>query len=171
MLICASFLFYAHTHMPIDQAARSARQQAILDILQEQTVTRQAEVVALLQDRGIPATQSSVSRDLRQLGIAKLDSGYGEARSTPAGDNPRPPGEFLRGTAAAGSNLLVLRTAVGAAARVAVYLDRAGWSEIVGTVSGDDTVFVATDNAAAQRRLQARLRAEFAIDEYSGHNG
>ncbi len=157
--------------MPIDQAARSARQQAILDILQAQTVTRQAEVVSLLQARGIPATQSSVSRDLRQLGIAKLDRGYGEARSVPAGDNPRPPGDFVRATATAGANLLVIRTAVGAAARVAVYLDRAGWEEIVGTVSGDDTVFVATGGAAAQRRLQARLRAEFAIDENLGTNG
>jgi len=171
MIVCASFLFYAHTFMPIHQAARSARQQAILDILQEQTVTRQAEVVALLQERGIPATQSSVSRDLRQLGIAKLDDGYAEARRAPAEDNPRPPGDFVRGTAAAGANLLVIRTAVGAAARVAVYLDRAGWAEIVGTLSGDDTVFVATDSGAAQRRLQARLRAEFAIDENSGHNG
>lgn len=157
--------------MPIDQAARSTRQQAILDILREQTVTRQAEVVAALQARGIPATQSSVSRDLRQLGIAKLDNGYGEARQAAAGDNPRPPGDFLRGTAAAGSNLLVIRTAVGAAARVAVYLDRSGWSEIVGTISGDDTVFVATAGTAAQRRLQARLRAEFEIADNSGRNG
>lgn len=156
--------------MPIDQATRTARQQAILDILQTQTVTRQAEVVALLQERGIPATQSSVSRDLRQLGFAKLDDGYGQARSVPASDNPRPPGDFLRGTAAAGANLLVIRTAVGAAARVAVYLDRAGWPEIVGTISGDDTVFVATAGVAEQRRLQARLTAEFAIENSSGQN-
>lgn len=157
-------------HMPISEAARTARQQAILDILQEQTVTRQAEVVALLQGRGIPATQSSVSRDLRQLGIAKLDDGYGQARSSASRDNSRPPGDFVRGTAAAGQNLLVISTAVGAAARVAVYLDRAGWPEIVGTISGDDTVFVATNSAAGQRRLQARLRAEFDLEENSGTN-
>jgi len=163
-------LFYLCAYMPIDQAARSARQQAILDILREQTVTRQAEVVTLLRTRGIPATQSSVSRDLRQLGIAKLDEGYAEARSATVQENPRPPGDFLRGTAAAGPNLLVIRTAVGAAARVAVYLDRAGWSEIVGTISGDDTVFVATASAAGQRRLQARLRAEFDLDENAGIN-
>ena len=149
--------------MPVDQSARSARQQAILEIIREQTVTRQAEVVALLKARGIPATQSSVSRDLRQLGIAKLGAGYGQARSEPREQNPRPPGDFVRGTAAAGAHLLVIRTAVGAASRVAVYLDRANWPEIVGTVSGDDTVFVATDSAAAQRRLEARLQAEFTI--------
>ena len=147
--------------MPVDQAARAARQQAILDILRDNPVSRQAEVVALLNARGIPATQSSVSRDLRQLGIAKLADGYGQARSAPVQDNPPPPRDFIRGTAPAGPHLMVIRTAVGAASRVAVYLDRSRWPEIVGTVSGDDTVFVATDNAAGQRRLQARLRAEF----------
>ena len=156
--------------MPIHEASRSVRQQAILDILEEQKVTRQAEVVDLLQSRGIAATQSSVSRDLRQLGIAKLGDRYGQARSSANDDNPRPPGDFVRGTAPAGANLLVVRTAVGAAARVAVYLDRAGWPEIVGTVSGDDTVFVATDSVAGQRRLQARLRAEFDIEDESENN-
>lgn len=156
--------------MPINQAARTARQQAILDILRERTVTRQAEVVTLLRARGIQATQSSVSRDLRQLGIAKLADGYGQARSDPAADNPRPPGDFVRGSAPAGANLLVIRTAVGAAARVAVYLDRAGWPEIVGTISGDDTVFVATIGAAEQRRLAARLAAEFATEETRGQS-
>jgi transcriptional regulator of arginine metabolism len=156
--------------MPFSEASRSARQQAILDILQEQKVTRQAEVVALLKSRGIAATQSSVSRDLRQLGIAKLGDRYGQARSSTNDDNPRPPRDFVRGTAPAGANLLVIRTAVGAAARVAVYLDRADWPEVVGTISGDDTVFVATDSVAGQRSVQARLRAEFNIEEVSGSN-
>ena len=146
--------------MPLDASARTSRQQAILQIIGEQPVSRQAELVRLLRARGIPATQSSVSRDLQQLGIAKLEQGYGQATQAAREENPPPPGDFVRGMQAAGANLLVIRTAVGAASRVAVYLDRTGWPEIVGTLSGDDTVFVATDSAAGQRRLQARLKAE-----------
>jgi transcriptional regulator of arginine metabolism len=163
LILCASFLFYAHLLMPIDAAARSERQQAILQIIGEQPVSRQSELVRLLKSRGIPAPQSSVSRDLRQLGIAKLDQGYGQADSDAQPANPPPPGDFVREAAAAGANLLVIRTAVGAAARVAVYLDRTGWPEIVGTLSGDDTVFVATDSAAGQRRLRAKLKADFEL--------
>ena len=49
-------------------------------------------------------------------------------------------------------------TAIGAAQRVAVTLDNSGWPEIVGTVSGDDTIFVATIGASEQRRLRGRLQ-------------
>jgi len=67
----------------------------------------------------------------------------------------------VRDVRTAGGNLTVVKTAEGAAQRVAVYLDRSGWSEIVGTVSGDDTIFVATRGGGDQRRLVARLRAIF----------
>ena len=56
------------------------------------------------------------------------------------------------------SHVTVVKTVEGAAQRVALYLDRSGWSEIVGTVSGDDTIFIATRNGGAQRRLLARLK-------------
>ncbi len=57
----------------------------------------------------------------------------------------------------AGSNLVVIRTAIGAAQRVALALDRSQWPEMVGNIGGDDTVFVATDSAAGQRTLIARI--------------
>jgi transcriptional regulator of arginine metabolism len=66
--------------------------------------------------------------------------------------------EFVRDIRAAGANLVVVTTAVGAAQRVAVTLDRANWPEIVGTLSGDDTIFIATAGSAQQRRLRARLK-------------
>jgi transcriptional regulator of arginine metabolism len=66
--------------------------------------------------------------------------------------------EFVRDIRAAGSNLLVITTAIGAAQRVAVTLDRISWPEIVGTLSGDDTIFIATATSLQQRRLRARLR-------------
>jgi transcriptional regulator of arginine metabolism len=74
------------------------------------------------------------------------------------GDTLRQVAEFIREIRAAGANLLVVTTAVGAAQRVAVTLDRISWPEIVGTLSGDDTIFIATATSAQQRRLRARLK-------------
>jgi len=145
--------------MPAETKLRDRRRAAILEILRERPVERQTALVDLLRQKGFDATQSSVSRDLRQLGVAKLDQGYAPPEST-ADNGPDEPvfGEFIRAIQAAGTNLTVIKTAVGAAQRVAVCLDRAGWPEIIGTVSGDDTIFVATGGGSEQRRLIARLR-------------
>ena len=89
--------------------------------------------------------------------------GAAEPRDAPGDANERELtllGEFVRDIDTAGANLTVVKTAIGAAQRVAVFLDRTGWPEIVGTLSGDDSIFVATRNAEEQRRLVARLRAQ-----------
>jgi transcriptional regulator of arginine metabolism len=149
--------------MPAEAETRQKRHAAILHILRNRRVVRQTELVAILRDQGIEATQSSVSRDLKQLGVSKLDSGYAQPAEPDEQDDPAPTGTdgFVRDIATAGANLTVVQTAVGAAQRVAVHLDRSGWTEIVGTLSGDDTIFVATRNLADQRRLVAKLRARF----------
>lgn len=150
--------------MPAEADIRRKRQDAILEIIVAQRVARQTQLVDLLRARGIEATQSSVSRDLKALGIAKLADGYASPVET-AGANDRELtllGEFVRQIDTAGDNLTVVKTAIGAAQRVAVYLDRTGWPEIVGTLSGDDSIFVATRDASEQRRLVARLRAQLA---------
>ena len=69
---------------------------------------------------------------------------------------------FVKGYRAAGPTLTVLRTTVGSAQSVAIVLDRADWPDVVGTLSGDDTIFVATAGSSAQRRLLARLREKIA---------
>ncbi len=136
------------------------RRQAIAELLRSQVIRRQSELVRLLRDKGLEATQSSISRDLRDLGVAKLTAGYslpapGRGNNVDALD---PVTEFIREIRPAGPNLLVITTAVGAAQRVCVTLDRAGWPEVVGTISGDDTIFVATAGAGTQGRLTVRLR-------------
>ena len=149
--------------MPLATEPMEKRQKAILAILRSHRVARQSELVRLLKERGIRVTQSSVSRDLQQLGISKLESGYEQvAQPDPGtdGDAAEVAG-FVREIRTAGGNLTVVKTAEGAAQRVALYLDRSGWSEIVGTVSGDDTIFVATSSGGDQRRLLARLRSLF----------
>jgi transcriptional regulator of arginine metabolism len=145
--------------MPQPAEIREQRHAAILDILASRPVKRQAEFVALLQDKGFEATQSSVSRDLRELGISKLAEGYGRLANADIGNEPDLAATgFVREVQAAGSNLTVVHTAIGAAQRVAVFLDRSNWPEIVGTVSGDDTIFVATRNKQDQRKLINRLQ-------------
>ena len=64
---------------------------------------------------------------------------------------------FIRSVRAAGPHLLVIRTAIGAAQRVALELDRVEWPEIVGNIGGDDTVFLATDSANHQKILSAKI--------------
>jgi transcriptional regulator of arginine metabolism len=146
--------------MPTAPDIRDKRQQAILGILAERSIARQSEFVELLLQNGIDATQSSVSRDLRELGIAKLDSGYGQLEAS--GNQPLAvdiPTDFVREVLTAGTSLTVIKTATGAAQRVALFLDRSNWPEIVGTVSGDDTIFVATRNGREQKQLLGRLRS------------
>ena len=146
--------------MPTAPDIRDKRQQAILGILAERSIARQSEFVELLLQNGIDATQSSVSRDLRELGIAKLDSGYGQleasGKQTLTVDIPT---DFVREVLTAGASLTVIKTATGAAQRVALFLDRSNWPEIVGTVSGDDTIFVATRNGREQKQLLSRIRS------------
>jgi transcriptional regulator of arginine metabolism len=146
--------------MPSAPAQQHERRRAIARLLQEHQVGRQAELVALLRAEGFVATQSSVSRDLKDLGAAKLKNGYSLPERSQNGNAAALAlvAELVKDIRTAGANLLVVTTAVGAAQRVAVTLDRIDWPEIVGTLSGDDTIFVATVNSTQQRRLRARLR-------------
>jgi transcriptional regulator of arginine metabolism len=146
--------------MPSTTLEQNERRRAITRLLADHVVNRQAELVELLRAEGYLATQSSVSRDLRDLGVAKLKRGYSlpDADDSEDEESLQVIAEFVRDIRPAGPNLLVVMTAVGAAQRVAFMLDRTGWPEIVGTLSGDDTIFVATIGASEQRRLKGRLK-------------
>src|SRR5271169_5556286 len=139
-----------------------ARRIVLAKIIREQVVGRQTELVALLRKRGVVATQSSVSRDLRELGVAKQGDRYvlPEASIQPKSDFSTLK-QFVNARLTAGSNLTVLKTTVGSAQSVAVAIDTAQWPEVVGTISGDDTIFIATAGAEAQRQLADRLFSIF----------
>ena len=138
---------------------------AILSILGGGVVRRQAELTQLLRKRGFTVTQSSISRDLRELGVLKASGRYlaPPAETAHANGKFAPLAPFVRSARTAGASLTVVRTATGAAQSVAVALDKAEWPEVVGTISGDDTIFIATPNSRAQQRLLARLREHFRI--------
>jgi transcriptional regulator of arginine metabolism len=147
-----------------DASSAPARRLALAKIIREQTVGRQAELVAMLRKYGHAATQSSVSRDLRELGVAKQGDRYVIPESAAAVKNDFTTlKQFVRELKAAGTNLTVLRTTVGAAQSVAVAIDSARWPEVIGTISGDDTIFIATAGAREQHKLAERLHLIFGL--------
>ncbi|HUX73520.1 MAG TPA: hypothetical protein VMV25_06450 [Steroidobacteraceae bacterium] len=148
----------------IDHNGAPARRNLLAKIIREQAVGRQSELVDLLRKRGHAATQSSVSRDLRELGVAKLGRRYilSAAAAAPTSDFSTLR-QFVGSRFTAGANLTVLKTKIGAAQSVAVAVDAAAWPEVVGTISGDDTIFIATRSARDQRRLGDRLHGIFGI--------
>lgn len=149
--------------MPGAVSQQSARRDAILDILAKERVTRQEDLVHALHARGFGATQSSISRDLKDLGVAKVGERYLAPQSVQEAE-ARPfhlLAGFVKSIATAGPNLTVVRTATGAAQSVAVALDASGWPEVAGTISGDDTIFVATGTLRQQQLLVARLEQVF----------
>ena len=117
-----------------------------------------------LARKGFEAGQATLSRDIRELGLVKTPEGYG--RSERAVAEPILPSvsrlvrEFVVDIRLA-QNLLVLKTSVGSAQPVAAALDAESWSEVVGTLAGDDTILVISpDNRTAQqlaRKIQGML--------------
>jgi len=148
----------------VDQA-QLERRNAILRILRGGRVRKQEELVTLLKREGYSVTQSSVSRDLRGLGVLKASEGYvlPPADLEPANGNFARLAQFVREVRRAGASITVVRTATGAAQSVALGIDKADWPEVVGTISGDDTIFIATENARAQAVLIGRLHSAFRV--------
>jgi len=142
-----------------------ARRDTLKRLLRETTVRRQADLVRLLRSEGFDCTQSSISRDLRELGVAKFGDHYvianDNAAAAPTNDAFAALAGWVREVLTAGPSLTVIKTNPGSAQSVAVAIDNANWPEVVGTLSGDDTLFVATAGAAEQQALVSRLRSLF----------
>lgn len=123
------------------------RQQTILSLIRAKPIGTQEDLRALLERSGVAATQSSVSRDLEELGIVKQHGHY---------TLPRANGASARGLLSldqAGDSLVVARTLPGLASAVAVEIDAAALADVVGTIAGEDTIFIAVRDAKAQRTV------------------
>ena len=147
--------------MATDLNNQTLRRAALVRILRQSPVGRQAELVRLLRREGFEATQSSVSRDLRDLGVAKAADRYllpevEDALSPSHFESVR---TFVKSCRGAGPTLTVIRTTTGAAQSVALAIDKARWTEVVGTLAGDDTILVITRGARQARALVKRLEA------------
>jgi transcriptional regulator of arginine metabolism len=140
---------------------RKQRLLRILELVGTRPIQTQEELVAALADEGFTVNQSSVSRDVGELGLIKMDGMY-----------QRPPVDELRavdpnemrirdgvlGVEAVGEVMVIIKTPPGEANRVGAAMDRLAWPEVAGNIAGDDTIFVAARNRSAQRAVASRLR-------------
>ena len=141
---------------------KSFRQGQILKLVRSRNIHTQDELAKILDGLKITATQVTLSRDIRELGLVKTSHGYAEAAqaAAPAGpDFAAVARESLLDVRVA-QNLLVLRTPPAMANPLASALDHADWPEVTGTIAGDDTVLVVAPDAKTAERLRVKL-AEF----------
>ena len=148
------------------EVMKQLRQRAIRDLVEQRPIRTQQELAAALRERGFRTTQATISRDVAELGLIKAGRSGTQAYAIP----PR-----LREADTSGEDrirtllrdmpvemrdagtMLVLKTLPGSAHPLAAALDRARWPEVVGSIAGDDTVFVAFADRAARQRVKARL--------------
>jgi transcriptional regulator of arginine metabolism len=146
--------------------SKTQRQHRVIQILEQNAVASQGQLVQLLADAGLDATQATVSRDLEEIGAVKVRAAGGESiyavpelpkdRVAPEDHLRRVLGDWVVEVAAS-ANLVVVRTPPGSAHVVASALDRASLPEIVGTVAGDDTIMVVASERVGGAKLARRL--------------
>lgn len=130
---------------------KSPRHDALVELLKEKKYSKQSDVVSALKRLGYGVTQASVSRDFTELGIDKVGGRY-IPRSEIGGQ-----GEFgglVSGVEFASPFLSVVKTSAGAAGIVAAKLDKRAVPGVLGTIAGDDTIFIATKSKTAQNQLK-----------------
>lgn len=143
---------------------KHARQAAILDLVAEHVVGSQEELRQLLLGRGMDVTQATLSRDIRDLGLARVSSEDGGRYVVPevhGGDGDKPllrnllPQLFSKIDGV--GELIVLRTVSSGAQPIAEAIDQEEFPEVLGTIAGENTILIVTRSAAAREALSARL--------------
>jgi transcriptional regulator of arginine metabolism len=151
-------------HAAPEAATREVRRQRILDFVRRERVRSQHDLQELLSAAGIDVNQATLSRDLRDLGLVKGRDGY----EIPGTASPAATDAALALVAAArtwlseartAQSLVVLKTPPGGANPLAIAIDRAGVEGVVGTIAGDDTVFLAAAGVPQARRIARELAA------------
>jgi transcriptional regulator of arginine metabolism len=151
---------------------KTYRQSAILELVDAEGITSQEQLRERLRTRGIEATQATLSRDIRDLGLIKR-AADGAYRRASADARPRVDPEVECRTAVDDylrrydvvDQLVVLKTDTGQAQPLAVAIDRAALPEIVGTIAGDDTIFVVARSADGGAELAAKLARWAGLEE------
>lgn len=141
------------------------RHAAIRELIEERAIGSQEELRLLLHERGWDVTQSTLSRDLRELRLARVPTldgvryavadGTVSSAARPALDTLLP--QLVTRVDGVGE-IIVIRTVPGGAQPIASALDGEGWPDVLGTVGGDDTIFMVCRSLAARERLERRLR-------------
>jgi transcriptional regulator of arginine metabolism len=146
--------------------AKLARQRAIVELIGDGAIGSQEELQRALNRRGLKVGQATLSRDIHELGVVKTSMGYALRDGASASEAALPPisrlvREFVLEVRPA-QNLLVVKTAVGSAQPVAAALDDENWSEVVGTIAGDDTILIVAPDKKAAGKLATRIRGMLA---------
>jgi transcriptional regulator of arginine metabolism len=141
--------------------SKKARQGHIQEIVRKRQVRSQEELSSLLNQNGVDVTQSTLSRDIRELGLVKARGSYQISGEL----NAAPPDEILRRAfnqfvirTGVSSNIVMIKTAPGNAHSIGAVMDAAQWPEVLGTVAGDDTVFVLLRNSRFGKKVLGRIR-------------
>ena len=147
--------------MPYD---KNSRQRAIQEIIQRQAVQTQEELALLLAEQGISATQATVSRDIKELGLIKIPHQEGHRYGLPGPADQPGASERLRRilheamvSVVVSDNLVVVKTVSGGANVVSEAIDRQEWDDVVGTIAGDNTVLVVAESREAAPAIADRL--------------
>lgn len=137
---------------------KTFRQGQILKLIRNKRIFTQDDLARELKDAsGLQATQVTLSRDIRELGLVKTPEGYQQMAEAAAGPSfESVAAEFLQDARVA-QNLIVLRTSPGNANALAVALDKEEWPEVVGTLAGDDTILVVTPDSGTATKLHHKL--------------
>jgi transcriptional regulator of arginine metabolism len=138
------------------------RHNAILDLVRSGEIASQEDLMRGLKARNIAVSQSTLSRDIQELGLAKAGGVYTVVEGEPAaphseGSLTRIVRDFMVDIDVA-QNIVVVKTGSGHASTVSQALDEAGWSEWIGSIAGDNTVFAVTRSSKDAKKLQERLR-------------
>ena len=141
-------------------AERRKRHLRILELISTRAIHTQEELAESLAAEGLDVTQSSISRDIAALRLVKVDGAYCRPprASVPQNSDEHRIAEGVLTCEPGGDALVVLHTPPGEANRVAVALDRLGWPEVVGTLAGDDTIFLAVKDRGGQRGVLRAIR-------------
>src|SRR3954463_1039895 len=142
---------------------KTQRQAGVLRVIRERRIESQDELKEALASIGILVTQATLSRDIRELGLAKLADSGGAYYAHPHKGAVRPElGQVLPTLLVSIDGVgpfLILKTASGSAGAVTEALDQAGWTEVIGTIAGDDTVLVITRNQRLRKEIASRLQS------------
>lgn len=142
-------------------ASKRARQNAILDLVRRNRIESQEHLAQALHDQGFDVSQSTLSRDIRALGLVKIGNTYAVREDTPRHSTEQTLRlvlrEFLVDTDGV-DHFLVVKTARGTAATVADALDAARWPGVVGTLAGENTIFILCRSSGVVADLRKRIR-------------
>jgi transcriptional regulator of arginine metabolism len=144
---------------------KTQRHAAIVRIIRRDTVGSQEQLRELLHGEGFEVTQATLSRDIRELGLAKVAAPDGGSHYSESGEGAAGVRQHLEQllptmlvSAEGVGPLLVLKTTTGGAQALALAVDGAGWNEVIGTIAGDDAILVITRSERARRGVQSRIR-------------